>query len=117
MALSNFPMIGKTPCTISRTKSCNFGSKEFLYDEFKKFLLWINGKLGTPSQRELSKKVKYIIMTGDIVEGVGVYPGQENDLEIEGMKDQYEAIAKYFKKIPEHERNYTPISEYLYKYL
>lgn len=76
------------------------GSKEFLDNEFKKFLLWLNGKMGTPAQREIAKKVKYLILTGDIVEGVGIYPGQQNDLLVDNMKGQYELLAEYLKKIP-----------------
>ncbi|MGE0793575.1 MAG: metallophosphoesterase [Candidatus Woesearchaeota archaeon] len=80
----------------------HIGSKEFLDDEFKKMILWINGKLGTPEQREVAKKVKYILLTGDLVEGVGIYPGQEEDLIVQNMEGQYNLLAEYLKKIPPH---------------
>lgn len=80
----------------------HFGSKEFLRKEFHKMLLWLNGKLGTMSQRIIAKKVKYIFMVGDVIEGVGIYPSQEEDLEVHDVRSQYELAAKYLKKIPSH---------------
>jgi DNA polymerase II small subunit len=76
------------------------GSKEFLLPEFRKMLLWLNGKLGTPDQREIAKKVKYVIIVGDLVEGVGIYPGQEDDLLVTSLREQYDVLATYLKKIP-----------------
>lgn len=78
----------------------HIGSKFFLRKEFEKFIAWINGELGTKEQRETAKKTKYVFITGDLVEGVGVYPGQEDDLEIKDIKLQYEDLAKYLRKIP-----------------
>ncbi len=78
----------------------HIGSREFLDAEFKKFLFWLNGKMGTPSQREIAKKVKYLIISGDVVEGVGIYPGQQNDLIVDNMKGQYDLLTEYLKKVP-----------------
>lgn len=78
------------------------GSHEFLKEDFNKFLKWINGKLGNEKQKEMAAKTKYIIFTGDLVEGVGVYPGQENDLEFKDVKDQYLEFTKLVKQIPSH---------------
>lgn len=76
------------------------GSNFFLRKEFEKFITWINGELGTKEQRETAKKTKYVFITGDLVEGVGIYPGQEDDLEIKDIKAQYEDLARYLIKIP-----------------
>lgn len=84
------------------TGDMHFGSKVFLKQEFMKFLLWINGKLGTLEQREIAKKVKYFFIVGDVIEGAGIYPGQENDLEVEPVREQYDMAAKYLSKIPSH---------------
>ena len=80
----------------------HFGSKVFMKEEFDRFLNWIKGETGSQAQRDIAKKVKYIIHTGDIIEGVGVYPSQEDDLEIIDIKEQYKYAAEYFKKIPEN---------------
>ncbi|MFP4118878.1 MAG: metallophosphoesterase [Candidatus Woesearchaeota archaeon] len=80
----------------------HFGSKEFLEKEFHRFLLWLNGKVGSLEQRRIAQKVRYVFVLGDLIEGVGVYPGQENDLTVKDTKGQYDLVAKYFKKIPSH---------------
>ena len=76
------------------------GSSLFLKDEFNKFLQWINGKVGNEQQKEISSKVKYVIISGDLVDGVGIYPGQEKELEITDIKGQYAAFTDLIKKIP-----------------
>ncbi|MBL7056691.1 metallophosphoesterase [Candidatus Woesearchaeota archaeon] len=77
----------------------HFGSKVFLQKEFDKFLAWINGTVGSEEQKEIANKVKYIFFAGDLVEGVGVYPGQEEDLEIKDIKEQYAILSKSLSKI------------------
>ncbi len=80
----------------------HFGSKVFMEEEFKKFIKWINCELGNDKQKEVASKVKYIVMTGDIIEGAGTYPGQENDLKYYNVERQYEEAAYWLKKIPSH---------------
>ena len=76
------------------------GSKNFLDEEFNKFLKWINGNLGSETQRQIASKVKYIFIMGDLVDGCGVYPGQEKELEIKDIKDQYKICAELLSNIP-----------------
>lgn len=80
----------------------HFGSKVFLKKEFDDFISWINQKKGNAEQKEIASKIKYVIIIGDLVEGVGIYPNQENDLEIKDVKVQYDLFADYLKKIPQH---------------
>lgn len=75
------------------------GSKKFLKKSFMKFIEWINGNQGTKEQRELALEIKYLFVIGDVVDGVGIYPGQEEDLEIKDIYEQYKECAKLFSKI------------------
>ena len=77
------------------------GSKNFLEKNFNKFINWLNGDCDK-SQREILKKIKYLFVVGDSVDGVGIYPGQEKELEIKNIKEQYEKLAGFYKRIPEH---------------
>lgn len=47
-------------------------------------------------------RIKYIIIGGDVVDGVGIYPGQYNELAIPDIFDQYEALANLLKQVPDH---------------
>lgn len=76
------------------------GSRMFLPDAFQKFVRWLRGECGNKRQRELGKKTKYIVLAGDIVDGVGVYPTQERELVIKDIYKQYDAAAKQLSQIP-----------------
>ncbi|MBL7055529.1 DNA-directed DNA polymerase II small subunit [Candidatus Woesearchaeota archaeon] len=78
------------------------GSIDFLEDDFNRFLKWINQETGNEEQKAIASKVKYIFVLGDLVDGCGIYPGQELELNIKDVKDQYAACAKLLSKIPEH---------------
>lgn len=76
------------------------GSKVFLKDEFEKFIRWINGEMGSDEQKESARKVRYIFIAGDVVDGIGVYPAQEEELEIKDIFDQYLEFARLISQIP-----------------
>jgi DNA polymerase II small subunit len=76
------------------------GSKLFLEDKFMRFIKWINGKEVDESLRDKLRKIKYLFIVGDNVDGVGIYPGQESLLTIKDMKDQYKKLADFLKMIP-----------------
>jgi len=77
------------------------GSKNFLEKEWQGFLEWIKGKNGNERQKNVARKVRYIVISGDDIDGVGVYPGQENDLAIEDVYQQYEVLAEKLAEIPD----------------
>ncbi|MBI2148709.1 metallophosphoesterase [Candidatus Woesearchaeota archaeon] len=79
----------------------HFGMKDFLTSDFMKFVMWLRGEYGNEQQRQIASKVQYLFVTGDVVEGVGIYPGQEDDLAIKDIYAQYEEATRYFKMIPE----------------
>jgi len=69
---------------------------------FKRFILWLNGKMGNRRLKEIAFHVKYVIIAGDIVDGVGIYPKQIDELEIDDIYRQYDAAAKLIREIPEY---------------
>jgi DNA polymerase II small subunit len=80
----------------------HFGIKNFLAKEFNNFIRWINGEYGDEKQRDISSKIRYLFLVGDLVEGVGIYPNQDKDLEINDIYLQYEGLANELKKIPNY---------------
>lgn len=79
----------------------HIGSKDFLKGTFKTFLDFIRGET---EKKEEAVDIKYIIVTGDLVDGAGVYPNQERELEITDIKRQYELLYNFVKKIPENKQ-------------
>jgi len=68
------------------------GSDEFMADAWSRFTDWLH----TPE----AEPVEYILLAGDMVEGVGVYPNQDEELDIVDIYDQYEAFAEHLKEVP-----------------
>ena len=54
----------------------------------------------------LAKNIKYFVFAGDVIDGIGIYPGQESNLEISNSFDQYEKFARLLDDLPNH---ITPI--------
>lgn len=77
------------------------GNKDFYEKEFLNMIHWLKGEVGNEAQQNIAKKVKYLFIVGDMVEGIGIYPGQEDDLKFVDLKDQYKEFSRYLKMIPE----------------
>jgi len=78
------------------------GSRLFAEREFERFIRWLNGDLGDARLRELAGHVKYVVVAGDIVDGVGVYPEQIEELAIQDIYEQYRETSRLFGRIPDH---------------
>jgi len=50
----------------------------------------------------LASRVKYVIIAGDIVDGVGIYPNQEEELSVADVYQQYRLAAEYIAQIPDY---------------
>ncbi|MDD3753178.1 MAG: DNA-directed DNA polymerase II small subunit [Methanobacterium sp.] len=77
----------------------HIGSSTFLDSAFQRFIKWINGDFGDEEQREIANNVKYVVVAGDIVDGIGVYPSQDKELTIKDIHQQYEEAARLFGDI------------------
>ncbi|MEA3378989.1 MAG: DNA-directed DNA polymerase II small subunit [Nanoarchaeota archaeon] len=75
------------------------GSNMFLEKEFLNFISWLNCETGNNKQKKLASKIKYLFIIGDLVDGVGIYPGQDSELIIDDIFKQYEACAKFLSMI------------------
>ena len=72
----------------------HIGSSTFLEDAFNRFIKWINGDFGDDSQQEIANDVKYLVLGGDTVDGIGIYPHQEKELTIKDIYEQYDEAAR-----------------------
>ncbi|MCL2114808.1 MAG: DNA-directed DNA polymerase II small subunit [Methanobrevibacter sp.] len=77
------------------TSDIHIGSLTFLEDAFVKFIKWLNGDYGSEKHREIANDVKYLLIAGDIVDGIGVYPNQEKELAIKDITVQYDEAARF----------------------
>ncbi|WP_058367620.1 DNA-directed DNA polymerase II small subunit [Haloparvum sedimenti] len=68
------------------------GSQEFMADAWHRFTDWLHTEEAAP--------VEYLLLAGDMVEGVGVYPNQDEELDIVDIYEQYERFSEYLKEVP-----------------
>ncbi|MDF0591090.1 DNA-directed DNA polymerase II small subunit [Candidatus Methanocrinis natronophilus] len=75
------------------------GSTYFMEEAWDRFVGWISGEEDDPLG--IASKVRYAVIAGDLVDGIGVYPGHEGDLAIKDIWEQYERAAELLRDIPE----------------
>jgi len=78
------------------------GSNTFLAENWKRMLRWLNGHGDSRREREAAGRIKYLIVPGDLVDGVGIYPGQNEELTIGDVYDQYAAFGDWMDAVPDH---------------
>jgi len=90
------------PISMALISDMHIGSKEFEEAIFSRFIDFLNGKIGNKTVREIAGKVKYLIINGDLVDGIGVYPNQQSDLNISDIYEQYGKAAEFLSRIPSY---------------
>jgi DNA polymerase II small subunit len=68
------------------------GSQEFMGEAWERFADWLH--------TEDAAEVEYLLIAGDMVEGIGVYPNQDDELDVIDIYDQYELFAEHLKSVP-----------------
>jgi len=68
------------------------GSDEFVADGWERFADWLH--------TDAAADVEYLLIAGDMVEGVGVYPDQDEELSIVDVYEQYERFNEHLKSVP-----------------
>ncbi|MGC8817175.1 MAG: DNA-directed DNA polymerase II small subunit [Candidatus Hadarchaeum sp.] len=89
------------PVCAALLSDLHVGSTQFFEDVFLKFLRWLRGESDDPDVG-LAGTVKYLVIAGDIVDGIGVYPHQEEELLINDIFKQYDLAAKLLAQVPDH---------------
>jgi DNA polymerase II small subunit len=72
----------------------HLGSKTFLDAQWHKMVEWFNTD-------PLARTIRYFVISGDGVDGVGIYPNQEKELAIPDLFNQYGGLAKLLEPLPD----------------
>jgi len=86
---------------IALISDLHVGSSKFAENKFKAFLKTIQGYTDDPKLKNIIEKLRFIIIAGDLVDGFGMYKGQEKELLIEDVEEQYKMLAELLSEIPE----------------
>ncbi len=72
------------------------GSKYFMEEEFSEFVAWLSGP------DPVARKVRFVLIAGDVVDGVGIYPNQDRELVCQTVEEQLEKTRLLLEGIPGH---------------
>lgn len=72
----------------------HLGSKEFQNTGWTHAMDWLKANHDRAC-------IDYVVIPGDVVDGIGVYPDQENDLLISDIDNQYHSLSDALKDIPD----------------
>jgi DNA polymerase II small subunit len=74
----------------------HIGSKYFMDEEFSDFVEWLS------SPDPVARKVRFVLIGGDILDGVGIYPNQNKELVCQTIEEQLEKAESLIDKIPKN---------------
>ena len=75
----------------------HIGSKSFLTHEWGALVDFLHGRGADPA---FASEIRHIVIAGDLVDGIGIYPNQERDLAIGDVFEQYAELGRRLREIP-----------------
>ncbi len=82
----------KEPAKIAMISDVHVGSNTFLEDSWNRFSEWMN----------MHPEIGYLLIDGDVVDGIGIYPYQNKELHIKTIYEQYDKVAELLADLPSH---------------
>ena len=74
----------------------HIGSKYFMEEEFSEFVNWLS------SPDPVARKIRFVLIGGDVVDGVGIYPNQNKELVCQTIEEQLQRLEDLIDKIPKN---------------
>jgi len=76
----------------------HIGSRSFLAESWVHLVEFLRGHGPHP---DLAASIDYVVVAGDLVDGIGVYPRQERDLAITDVVEQYSELGRRLAELPD----------------
>jgi len=74
----------------------HIGSMYFLENELNEFISWLS------SPDPIARKIRFILIAGDVVDGVGIYPNQDKELVHQTIEEQLKKTQEILSRIPQN---------------
>lgn len=87
----------RRPTRVLFLSDLHVGSRSFLSDNWGHLVDFLAGR---GPHGELSSTIQYVVVAGDLVDGIGVYPHQEQDLAIADVVEQYAELGRRLAELP-----------------
>ncbi len=72
------------------------GSRYFMEEEFSEFVSWLS------SPDSVARKIRFVLIGGDVIDGVGIYPNQDKELVCQTIEEQLKKLEGFIDKIPKN---------------
>ena len=73
------------------------GSRSFLAESWARLVAFLHERGPRP---DLARSIEYVVIAGDLVDGIGIYPRQEKDLAILDIVEQYVELGRRLAELP-----------------
>lgn len=83
------PYTSDRPGYAALISDVHVGSDTFLEDAWLRFGDWLS-----------DSDISYLLIAGDLVDGIGIYPGQEKELVVPNIYEQYDAFSDMLNALP-----------------
>jgi DNA polymerase II small subunit len=87
----------ETPRRVLLLSDLHIGSKTFLAHDWAALAEFLGERGPNP---ELARSVDSVVVAGDLVDGIGIYPKQERDVEIPDVVEQYAELGRRLADLP-----------------
>ena len=84
----------KTEAYVVFLSDFHIGSKFFLEQELLDFVSWLS------EPDPIAQKIRFVVIGGDVIDGVGIYPNQDKELVFPSVEEQLEKAFEIIEKIP-----------------
>jgi DNA polymerase II small subunit len=74
----------------------HIGSMYFMEKELNDFIAWLS------SPDPIARKVRFVLICGDLVDGVGIYPNQDKELVLVDVQEQLEKAVEILEQVPKY---------------
>jgi DNA polymerase II small subunit len=92
----HIPNRSKTETYAAFLSDLHIGSMYFMEKELNDFISWLS------SPDPIARKIRFVLICGDVVDGVGIYPNQDKELDCVDIHEQLKKTAELLSKIPQH---------------
>ncbi len=76
----------------------HIGSRSFLSEPWARLMDFLHGR---GPHAEIAETLEHVVIAGDLVDGIGIYPNQERDLAISDVVEQYAELGRRLRELPE----------------
>ncbi|AGB01224.1 DNA-directed DNA polymerase II small subunit [Methanoregula formicica] len=87
--IDNTPFKSDKPGKAVLISDVHVGSNTFLEEAWNRFADWLS-----------DSDYQYLLIAGDLVDGIGIYPGQDQELTIKNIYEQYDAFGAMLSDLP-----------------